>query len=173
MFEGKRDMSETIVKHPETGLPAREVKTYIELDREQLEQELEDNQADLDELLATKRSEFEASLDEDPDVKAARSAVQNSKSELSVHDKLTSEPTDNAGEAGAVSAVESDEEAGDEPDGSDGSEADPEPSPAKPRKVPVTEVVDENLAKQADVADDEIEVADEDNAEEDDLDKDY
>lgn len=117
-------MSEKIVAHPETGLPAREVKTYIELDREQLEQEVKANEADLEELVSTKRAEFEASLDEDEDVKTARSAVQDSKSELEVYDQLAPVADSGAGEEGTSSEVSSDDEAGDESDAVDESEGD-------------------------------------------------
>jgi hypothetical protein len=104
--------NEVIVLHPETGVPALEVKSYVELDREQLEQEVKENEVELEDLVASKLAEFEATLNEDPEVKAARSAVEDSKSKLAVYDELAPQQSDTTGD-GASSSVESDEEAGD------------------------------------------------------------
>lgn len=118
-------MSNTIVAHPETGQPVREVKSYVELDRAQLEQEVTQNQTDLDQLIAAKTAEFQATLENDADVQAARSAVEDSKSELEAYDQLAPVASDAAGEEGTSSENETDGEAGDGSDGTDEPAADP------------------------------------------------
>lgn len=134
-------MPRNIVKHPETGQPAEEVvtKSYVALDLTQLEAEVLDNEAALNDLLAQRRAQFEETLNNDPEVQAARSAVEDSKSDLATSQGL-SNPEPAATEDGAVEQDASTEAVGDAPASDSGSEGDNE---AGVVEVPV--VVEESI----------------------------
>lgn len=144
---------QTIVAHPKTGQPVREVKSYIDLDREQLVQEVKDNEAELEAVLADKRLAFEESLAHDEDVKAARSAVEDSKSELATYDSIASEPQHESPEEGAGGEDESDESAGD--GSSEGSSGSPADSTNGARKVDVTVEDEVEVEVEEEIEDDE------------------
>lgn len=156
-----------IIAHPETGRPARVVESYIELDEAQLRQELVDNQADLDELLATKRAEFEEKLDNDPDVKTARSAVEDSKSELDQYESVASQPADATPEEGAGSEDESTSE--DEAESSDDLDESAEASEddAEAEDVPVNHVTPTTETTDPTEEDDDLGLDDDDELEDD------
>jgi hypothetical protein len=86
-------MSETkLRRNPENGAIEREVVTYEVVELAQLEEDLKANEQELADLLATKRAAFEETLNEDPEVKAARSAVADCKSEHDLYTQLVGEP---------------------------------------------------------------------------------
>jgi hypothetical protein len=102
----------TIVQHPETGKPVREVVSYEDLDLIQLQQDVLDKEAALNKLIADKKDAFEASLEEDADVQAARRAVSECKSELDVFKDIEGQRSDDTGEEESGSEVAADVEAG-------------------------------------------------------------
>lgn len=136
-------MQTEIVPHPETGKPAEKVVSYVELDRTQLEAEVNQKQSEYDTAAAEKQAHDAQAAELDTKVSTAEAALGDSKSKLASHDAISPQPSVDAGAEGTSSPDESTDEVGDESDGAGEPAGDAAEDPTAEVSIPVTVETDE------------------------------
>lgn len=94
-------MSNKLVAHPETGKPAYEQVSYVEVERNQLEEEVNAKQAELDNHV-NRKAELEAQVATTEEERAkAEAALEEAKRNVEQYDSITPQPESNEGAEGA------------------------------------------------------------------------
>jgi hypothetical protein len=146
------------------------VVNYVDVELDQLEKAVSDSELKADAIVAAKRAAFEEQLNNDPEVVAARRAVEDCKSDVKTFHAIESQQSEEV-DAGAVAdGSESEDEA------EEGEASVPGVEATKPaRKLEVVEESDDEDDDDFDDEDDDLEEDEEDDDDviTDDLDKDY